>query len=50
MACSAVPATAVISNAGSASIMRDRTARATVESSTIIRRIRRCWLLFRGSG
>src|SRR3982751_2761225 len=39
MACSAVPATALISKAGSASIMRERTARATVESSTIIRRI-----------
>src|SRR5205823_1544477 len=37
---SAVPATAQISNAGSLSIIRDRTARATVESSTSIRRIR----------
>ena len=41
MASSAVPATAAISNAGSASIMRDRTARATIESSTIISRMRR---------
>src|SRR5689334_5639533 len=47
IASSAVPATAVISNAGSLSTIRDRTARATVESSTIISRIRRCVL--RGS-
>src|SRR3954447_3244781 len=47
MASSAVPATAVISNTGSLSMMRDRTARATVESSTIISRIFRP--LWRGS-
>src|SRR5678815_2142281 len=41
MASSAVPATAAISNAESASTMRDSTARATIESSTIINRIRR---------
>src|SRR4249919_1037706 len=41
MASSAVPATAAISNAESLSIMRDRTAQATIESSTIISRIRR---------
>src|SRR4029078_1606722 len=41
MASSAVPATAEISNAGSLSIMRESTARATVESSTIISRMRR---------
>src|SRR6185436_12711320 len=41
MASSAVPATAAISNAESASTMRDSTARATIESSTIISRIRR---------
>ena len=41
IASSAVPATAVISNVGSASTIRDSTARATVESSTIISRILR---------
>src|SRR5689334_13285343 len=39
MASSAVPATAAISNEPSASMMREKTARATTESSTIISRI-----------
>jgi len=41
MASSAVPATAAISKASSDSTMRDSTARATIESSTIISRMRR---------
>src|SRR5213075_2425253 len=41
IASSAVPATPEISNSGSLSIIRDSTARATVESSTIINRMRR---------
>src|SRR5688572_33469051 len=39
MASSAVPATATISNSPSLSIIRDNTARAIIESSTIINRI-----------
>ena len=51
-AASAEAATPAISNAGSLSTMRDNTARATVESSTIMRRIRRRAdrELLRGSG
>src|SRR5687768_9028933 len=41
MASSAVPATATISNPPSLSIIRPSTARATIESSTIINRWRR---------
>ena len=46
MASSPVPATPTISNSRLASIIRDRTARATVESSTTIRRMGR----WRGGG